>query len=119
LVAVMVFSLSITAIAEEAYADVVGTVVEIQKYGNLTMDIKPKALYDAGYELGDILEVTVGDNVLEIPFGTSYSDVDTGNLIVRDDQENDLLVVAINMGNFATTYNVSVGDKVTFSMLEK
>jgi|GEM_PF-1124186 len=77
LVAAMVFSLSVTALAEEGYAEVVGTVVEIQKYGNLVLDIKPKALYDAGYEVGDMLKVIIGDNVLEIPFGTSYSDVDT------------------------------------------
>lgn len=77
LVAIMVLSLSVTALAEENYADVVGTVVEIQKYGNLVLDIKPKALYDAGYEVGDMLKVIIGDNVLEIPFGTSYSDVDT------------------------------------------
>lgn len=119
LVLVMVLSLSATALAQDNYAEVVGTVTEIQKYGNLTMDIEPKVLYDAGYELGDILKVTIGDTVLEIPFCTSYSDVDTGSLVVRDDQKGNLLVVAINMGNFATTYNVSVGDKVTFSLLEK
>jgi protein tyrosine/serine phosphatase/LysM repeat protein len=119
LVFVMVFSLSMTANAEEGYADVNGTVKEVQKYGNLTMDIQPKALYDAGYELGDILNVTVGDNVMQIPFCTSYSDVDTGSLVIRDDKESDLLVVAINMGNFSTTYNVNVGDSLTFSLFEK
>ncbi|WFA10098.1 tyrosine-protein phosphatase [Tissierella sp. Yu-01] len=119
LVAVMLFSLSFTALAESNYADVVGTVAEVQKYGNLTMDIEPKALYDAGYELGDMLKVTVGEHILEIPFCTSYSDVDTGSLVVRDDQDSNLLVVAINMGNFSTTYNAVVGDEVTFSMLEK
>jgi S-adenosylmethionine hydrolase len=119
LVAVMAFSLLITAQAADSNADVLGTVVEVQKYGNLTMDIKPNTLYDAGYELGDILKVTSGDNVLEIPFCTSYSDVDTGSLVVRDDQKNNLLVVAINMGNFSTTYNAKVGDKVSFSLLEK
>lgn len=119
LVFVMVFSLSITANAEEGYADVTGTVKEVQKYGNLTMDIQPKALYDAGYELGDILNVTVGDNVLQIPFCTSYSDVDTGSLVIRDDKNSDLLVVAINMGNFSKTYNAHVNDMVTFSLFEK
>lgn len=118
-VVLMAVSLPITAMAEESSPEVSGTVVEVQKYGNLTMDIKPKALYDAGFELGDILKVTVGDNELEIPFCTSYSDVDTGSLVVRDDQAKDLLVVAINMGNFSVTYNVKVGDKVTFSLLEK
>ncbi|WP_051531363.1 tyrosine-protein phosphatase [Clostridiisalibacter paucivorans] len=119
LVLAMAFSLPIAANAVDTYDDVLGTVVEVQKYGNLTMDVKPDALYDAGYELGDMLKVTVGDNVLEIPFCTSYSDVDTGSLVVRDDQEENLLVVAINMGNFSTTYNAEVGDEVTFSLLEK
>jgi len=96
-----------------------GTVIEVQKYGNLTMDLKPKALYDAGFELGDMLTVTVGSHVLTIPFCTSYSDVDTGSLVVRDDQKNNLLVVAINMGNFSTKYNVKVGDTLTFALKEK
>jgi len=119
LVFVMVFSLAITANAEEGYAEVTGTVAEVQKYGNLTMDIKPKALYDAGYELGDILNIAFDDNVLQIPFCTSYSDVDTGSLVVRADEESDLLVVALNMGNFSTTYNVNVDDSLTFSLFEK
>lgn len=119
----MAFSLSLslpaTVKAAGSYAEVTGTVSEVQKYGNLTMDIKPKALYDAGYKLGDILKVTVGNNALNIPFCTSYGDVDTGSLVVRDDQTNNLLVVAINMGNFSTKYNVKVGDKVSFSLSEK
>ncbi|TCL56468.1 S-adenosylmethionine hydroxide adenosyltransferase [Hydrogenispora ethanolica] len=118
-VMVMAFSLSMTVMAADSSTDVVGIVAEVQKYGNLTMDIKPKALYDAGYKLGDILKVTAGVNVLKIPFCTSYSDVDTGSLVVRDDRANNLLIVAINMGNFSTQYNVKVGDKVTFSLAEK
>jgi S-adenosylmethionine hydrolase len=58
LVFVMIFSLTISANAEEGSAVVTGTVKEVQKYGNLTRDIEPKALYDAGYNLGDILKVT-------------------------------------------------------------
>lgn len=115
----LTISLPVTARAEASNPDVVGTVVEVQKYGNLTMDIQPKALYDAGYKLGDILKVTAGDKVLEIPFCTSYSDVDTGSTVVRDDKTKNLLVVAINMGNFSTKYNVKVGDKLTFSLSKK
>jgi protein tyrosine/serine phosphatase/S-adenosylmethionine hydrolase len=96
-----------------------GTVAEIQKYGNLTMDIPPQTLYDAGFKLGDILAVTVKDRTLAVPFCTSYSDVDTGTPLVRDDKKNNLLVVAINMGNFAKTYGVSAGDTVSFSLKEK
>ena len=113
------FVLPLAAIAGDNALTITGTVVEVQKYGNLTMDIKPKALYDAGFALGDVLNVTIGGNVLKIPFCTSYSDVDTGSLVVRDDQKNNLLVVAINMGNFSTKYNAKVGDTLTFGLAEK
>jgi protein tyrosine/serine phosphatase/S-adenosylmethionine hydrolase len=107
------------AMAQAGAGQVSGTVAEVQKYGNLTMDIKPAALYDAGFALGDVLTVTVGNAALSIPFCTSYSDVDTGSLVVRDDQAKTQLVVAVNMGNFATKYGVKVGDKLSFALAEK
>lgn len=119
LVAMMILSMVVTVSALEDLPVLNGVVVEVQKYGNLTLDIAPSAFYDAGYELGDVLEITVGDNVLELPFVTSYSDVDTGSLLVRDDQGKDIVVVAINMGNFSTTYGVEAGDQVSFALVEK
>lgn len=117
--AAIAFILPVAIFAADNASTIVGTVVEVQKYGNLTMDIKPKSLYDAGFALGDMLGVTVGQQTLKVPFCTSYSDVDTGSLVVRDDQKNNLLVVAINMGNFSTKYGVKAGDTVSFSLLEK
>ncbi|SHJ50965.1 Protein tyrosine/serine phosphatase [Dethiosulfatibacter aminovorans DSM 17477] len=119
LVVMMILSMVVTVYAVEDLPVLNGIVVEVQKYGNLTLDIAPSAFYDAGYELGDVLEITVGDNVLELPFVTSYSDVDTGSLLVRDDKGNDIVVVAINMGNFSTTYGVEAGDEVSFALVEK
>jgi protein tyrosine/serine phosphatase/S-adenosylmethionine hydrolase len=118
-VAFIAFILPLVVFAGDNAPTITGTVVEVQKYGNLTLDIKPKALYDAGFALGDVLNVTIGDNLLKIPFCTSYSDVDTGSLVVRDDQKNNLLIVAINMGNFSTKYNAKVGDTLTFGLAEK
>ncbi len=99
--------------------EVTSKVIEVQKYGNLVMEAKPKALYDAGFELGDILNVKVGNQVFEVPFCTSYSDVETGNLLVRDDKKDNILIVAINMGNFSKTYSVGVGDELSFSLKQK
>ena len=98
---------------------VVGSVAAVEKYGNLDLDIKPAALYAAGLELGDVLDVTVNGVSLEIPFCTAYSDVNTGENVVRDNQESDILVVAINMGDFAGTYGVEEGDVVSFTLAEK
>ncbi len=114
--AALAIALPSAVFAEDA---ITGTVSEVQKYGNLTMDIKPQALYDAGLALGDVLAVRVGEHTLTIPFCTSYSDVDTGSLVVRDDRKNGLLIVAINMGNFSTKYGAKAGDQVSFSLLEK
>ncbi len=110
---------SAAPVAEVVYPAVTGSVAEVQKYGNLTMDITPEALYGAGYELGDMLTVSVGDNQIEAPFCTAYSDVDTGNPLVRDDQKKGLLVVAINMGNFSKVYSAETGTQVTFTLKEK
>ena len=102
----------------KAATEVTGTITEVQKYGNVVMDIKPKALLDAGFEAGDLLNVQIGDTTLTMPFCTSYSDVDTGSLLVRNDEKNDLLIVAINLGNFSTKYNAKVGDSIKFSLKE-
>ena len=110
---------SAAPVAEVVYPAVTGSVSEVQKYGNLTMDIAPEALYSAGYELGDMLTVSVGDNQIEAPFCTAYSDVDTGNPLVRDDEKKGLLVVAINMGNFSKVYSAETGAQVTFTLKEK
>ncbi|HCX95482.1 MAG TPA: hypothetical protein DHU26_00525, partial [Spirochaetaceae bacterium] len=61
-VAFIAFVLPLAAIAGDNALTITGTVVEVQKYGNLTVDIKPKALYDAGFALGDVLNVTIGGN---------------------------------------------------------
>ncbi len=106
----MLFSTAVHA--EEA--TISGSVVEVQKYGNLVMDFAPADMLDAGFAVGDILTITAGENELEAPLCTSYSDVDTGSLVIRltDTQ----VIVAINMGNFSTTYGTVEGDTVTFTL---
>ncbi|MBR5733436.1 MAG: tyrosine-protein phosphatase [Lachnospiraceae bacterium] len=91
-----------------------GTVIEVQKYGNLVMDFTPSDMLGAGFEVGDILTISVGENELEAPLCTSYSDVDTGSLVIRLTGEQ--VIVAINMGNFSTTYGVGDGETVTFTL---
>ena len=119
MVLAMTFALMGTASAEESLKEIKGSVVEVQKYGNVIVDVKGAAFYDAGYELGDMLNVNVGENELKVPFCTSYSDVDTGSLLVRDNKEKDVVIVAINMGNFAKTYKAEIGTEITFSLSEK
>ncbi len=105
--------------AEENTKTVTTKVLEISKYGNLNLEAKPSVLAEAGYEAGDMINIEIGETKLVMPYGTSYSDVDTGSLIARHDKKKDLVIIAINMGNFAKTYNVKVDAEVKISMNEK
>ncbi|MGN1190768.1 MAG: SAM hydroxide adenosyltransferase, partial [Candidatus Ornithospirochaeta sp.] len=85
------------------------SVSDIQKYGNLVLSITKSDMDAIGAEYGDVFTITFGDEVVEAPFCTSYSDVDLGNLVLRNDEE--VMILAINMGDFATTYGIAT--KVT------
>ena len=119
----LVFTLVLTLFpSTRAMAEVsslTAKIVEVQKYGNVVLDLKAKDMADAGYEAGDTVNIEVGESKLEMPYCTSYSDVDTGSLLLRNDIKNDLLLAAINMGNFSETYKAKEGDSITISLKEK
>lgn len=98
-----------------------GLVTEVSKYGNITIDLYTQNLLNSGFEYGDMLKIKIGSLELEAPFVTDYSDVDNGSLVVRAPNGigTSNIIVAINMGNFAETHEVSEGDVVEFQLLEK
>lgn len=85
---------------------------KIAKYGNVELDYTCEAFLALGYQYGDVVTVSFLGQTLDIPFCSNYSDVDSGSpaLFARDGDTN--LVVAINMGDFATTYGIAA--KTTF-----
>ena len=98
-----------------------GEVSDVSKYGNITINLYTQNLLNAGFEFGDVLKIKIGDEEFQAPFATDYSDVNNDELVVRASNGvgTSPIIVAINMGNFANTYGVSEGDKVTFEMSEK
>lgn len=100
----------------------VGRVAEHIYGGNLSLDITGKALFDKGFEIGDILTVTIGDLVLDVPLCANYGDVSIAELLVRVPSSSPTreVIVAINMGAFAVTYpKAQVGSAVYFELKEK
>ena len=81
------------------------SVKDIQKYGNLVLSITKSDLDSIGAEYGDVFTVDLGDQVLEAPYCTSYSDVEIGDLVLRND--GDGIILAINMGDFASSYGIA------------
>ena len=92
------------------------TVIDIQKYGNLMLSLPGSELLARGFAYGDIVNVTINGQVYEMPIGSSFSDVDQGSMIcrvvIKEDLGEDYIVLAINMGDFATTAGIATKEKI-------
>lgn len=107
---VLLLGLALPASAVQiSYPTVECGVREIQKYGNIVLDLEPNKLQEAGYACGDLLAVTIDGSSWEIPLCTNFSDVDNGANVMRDDGKE--LIIAVNMGDFATVNGIA--EKIT------
>ena len=88
-------------------ARITTTVYEIAKHGNLVLYMYGSDLYEKGFEHGDVVEIAIGENKWDVPLCTSYSDVDNGEAVLRATGETDGVVLALNMGDFATTAQIA------------
>ena len=83
------------------------TIYEIAKHGNLILYMYGSDLFDKGFEHGDVVEIAIGDKKWDVPLCTSYSDVDNGKAVLRATGAADGVVLALNMGDFATTAGIA------------
>ncbi len=91
--------------------------VLVDKYGNTYVDVTGSAVARAGYTVGDVLSVTVGDKTVSMPLCTGYSNVDQGSVLAM--VNGGYLELSINRGDFATTYGVAAkGEDGTWTMDE-
>ena len=86
-------------------------IANIKKSGNVMLDTTFDELKANGIEVGDIVTIKIADREYELPVGTSYSDVDSGCMIMRYDPEDNDITLAINMGSFAQ--ETGIGEKRT------
>jgi len=92
--------------------------VAISKYGNVGTDLSMDTLTAAGFEVGDVLKVEItGREPITLPLGTGYSNVDQGSPLALADADSNTLALAINRGDFATTYGLGVkGEDKTYAI---
>lgn len=98
--------------AAPAMIETYASVENIQKYGNVTLDVTCDEFMDSGYQYGDLLTVSFLDKSMDIPFCSNYSDVDSGSAGVFAREGDTNVLIAINMGDFATVNGIAV--KQTF-----
>lgn len=82
------------------------TAADISKYGNLGLSCTNDELF-AAFEYGDVVEVRFLDKVLDLPFCSAFSDVDSGSAGLFANVQVTPPGLAINMGDFATTYGIA------------
>ena len=83
------------------------TIYEINKHGNLILYMYGSDLFDKGFEHGDVVEIAIGEKKWDVPLCSSYSDVDNGEVVLRAIGATDGVVLALNMGDFATTAGIA------------
>ncbi|HZP63152.1 MAG TPA: SAM-dependent chlorinase/fluorinase [Terriglobales bacterium] len=75
-------------------------------YGNLVTNISSDEFSKLGYARGQTLPVTVGDKKMNLPFVRTFSDVPLNSPLLYIDSRG-RMALAINQGNFATTYKIN------------
>ena len=92
-------------------------VAKIKKYGHLQLDITATSMMAMGYEPGDVLTVTVGGNVYEMPLCRDYSDVEQSCMLCRLDYDpdagDDAVLLSVNLGDFAT--DMRIAERISIS----
>ncbi len=114
LVLAMVFSLCIPALADNDKITIGGLDNDIwmTKYGNVNTDCTAEKFSEMGFEWGDLVKVSFLEQELILPVVPTYSYVDSGKpAIIMPKGEGDVpkgyISLAINMGNFAETYELA------------
>jgi hypothetical protein len=87
-----------------------GTVLYVEApYGNIATDIGEDIVNSAGLVFGSTVTVSVAGKTLDMPFVRTFGDVPQ-NAPLAYINSRGLLSFALDMGNFAATYNVKNGD---------
>lgn len=80
-------------------------------YGNLVLDVSSETFAALGYKFGDLVPVTLGGKDYTFPFEKTFSDAPEGKPLFYIDSRG-RLSIAVNQGDFSTTYQVSPSAKL-------
>ena len=94
------------------------TVVEIEKYGHAVLNVTTKDFMSVGYELGDVVLISLESGEYTMPFYDGYYS-NPGNLLLRGTNQEDNIAICINYGDFSAINNVNIGDRVKINIFEK
>ena len=87
------------------------SVVAVDHFGNLALDLGHRDLAAAGVAVGDPVEVRAGGRAHPATVGDTFASVAAGELVVHEDSFGSL-AVAVNLGRAADRLGAGTGDPV-------
>lgn len=89
-----------------------GTIMDIDVFGNATVDLPQDECEAAGWRVGQVLRVTIGGKTkaLLVPLKVTYGHVSRGSPVALF--YDGMVQLAVNEGSFKTEYAVLRGDEV-------
>jgi S-adenosylmethionine hydrolase len=91
-------------------------VVQVDHFGNLTLNVQRSHLEAAGINLGDDVELRCGGKTRQVRFTLTYGEVPRNRLALCEDSFR-TITVAVNQGSAATTLRARRADPVVIARL--
>ena len=86
-------------------------VLQVDRFGNLQLNLSSRQLGDVGLENGRRLEVRLEGHRIQVPVGATFADVKQGEFILVEDSYN-YLSLAINKGDARAQLRAHAGSTV-------
>ena len=83
----------------------------VDAFGNVQLNIGPDDLHEAGFTIGDTVEVLVGPLKRKAVWARSYGDVDRGSPVVHVDSSG-MIALAVREGSASEFFVLSTGSHV-------
>jgi S-adenosylmethionine hydrolase len=100
-----------TVDAAGLHGEVIGT---DGPFGNLVLNVSADMFASLGYRLGDVVPVSVGGKMFQLPFVKTFSDVEVGKPLAYIDSRG-RLSFGINRRNFSEQYGVQAPAEVVIA----
>jgi S-adenosyl-L-methionine hydrolase (adenosine-forming) len=88
-----------------------GSVIAVDHFGNLALDLRPEDLEGAGVAVGDAVEVWAGGRAHRVVVAETFASVAAGELVLHEDSFGSL-ALAVNQGRAADRFGAGSGDPV-------
>ncbi len=93
-----------------------GEVVQVDHFGNLTLNLERSHLEQAGISLGEDVELRCSGKTMVVPFLETYGQVGRGRVAVCEDSFR-TVTIAVNQGSAAVRLRASRGEPLVISRL--